>query len=307
MNLFARDLRKIFTEAVKREPYEGLLFSGGLDTSVMAAINPGVRCVTVSLEDKAEDMHYVRLLSDFFNLKPFIRKVGIEEAIESIPAVIKILRSFDPAIPNDLAAYFGIKQAKELGIKKLATGDGSDEIFAGYSFMRDIENLEGYIRRISSDMFFSSNIIGESMDVSIRQPFIDKEIVDFALQVPIDIKIRKENGEIFGKWILRKAFQDAMPDEIAWQSKRPLEYGSGMNALREIISDRVSGEEFKDNNYGVKFINKEHLYYYKIYKKVVGTISKPKKDEKQCPCCGTGLMLGSFHCKLCGYVLKILA
>lgn len=305
MNSFISDFKSMIKEAVKKEPYDGLLFSGGLDTSVLATINPMVQCVTVRLEDKADDKYYSELLSDSLGLKCYIRDLTVDEAIEKIPEVIKILNTFDPAIPNDLAAYFGIKQAKELGIEKLATGDGSDEIFAGYSFMKDLDDLNAYIRRISSRMFFSSNTIAEHFGVTMRQPFIDKEIVDFALGVSIDMKIRKENNELYGKWILRKAFEDEMPHEIAWQSKRPLEYGSGMTFLRKVITDKVTDEEFNDNGYGIKFINKEHLYYYKIYKNVVGDIPLSKENEKECPGCKTGMGKDAFHCQLCGYVYNI--
>ncbi|MCK5580146.1 MAG: hypothetical protein KAJ18_02620 [Candidatus Omnitrophica bacterium] len=303
MKSIINDLKTMLTHAIKKEPYDGLLFSGGLDTSVLAAVNPAVKYVSVCLEDKAEDLYYLEILSKFLNVKPVLRKVSVDEAIENIPEVIKILKSFDPAIPNDLAVYFGIKEAKKLGINKIATGDGSDEIFAGYSFMRDIENLTEYIQRISRNMFFSSNVLADSFDLNIRQPFMDKEIVNFALKVPNALKIREDNGDVWGKWILRKAFEDDMPDEITWQSKRPLEYGSGMNYLRDILSDKVSDEEFNNNQYGIKFLNKEHLYYYKIYKNVVGDIPKPKENEKQCPGCGAGMMQKSFHCKICGYVL----
>jgi asparagine synthase (glutamine-hydrolysing) len=54
----------------------------------------------------------------------------------------------------------------------------------------------------------------------------------------------------------------------------------------------------------VKFINKEHLYYYKIYREVIGEIPEPKKGQNSCPGCGTGIGKGNFHCKICGYVLN---
>lgn len=305
MNQFVKELRRIFTTAVRKESYDGLLFSGGLDTAVLAAIKPEVKCVTVTLEDKAEDTRYADLVSKSFDLKHFYRKVGIKEAIDAIPEVIRMLKSFDPAIPNDLAVYFGIQEAKKLGINKITTGDGSDEIFAGYSFMRGVADLSGYIERIASSMSFSSNVIADSLGIGIRQPFIDKEVVEFALEAPNELKICEDKGEVWGKWILRKAFEDMIPREIAWQSKRPLEYGSGMNYLRSVLSKKISEEEYKDNTYGIKFLNREHLYYYKIYRDVIGEIPKPKEGEKQCPGCGTGISQGGFHCKLCGHVINV--
>ena len=305
MKLIIEDLKKILTEATERNYYNGLLFSGGLDTSILAAINPRLRCVSVSLEAKAKDIHYSRLLSDFFNLEHFHREVSVDEAIESIPEVIKILKTFDPAIPNDLTVYFGLKEAKKLGITEIATGDGSDEIFAGYSFMERIKDLAGYIERISRNMFFSSNVLAESLGLKIRQPYIDKEVVDFALGIPVNLKIHRDNGKIWGKWILRKAFEDKLPHELAWQSKRPLEIGSGMTRLRNIISSRIPDSEFKKKQkaYPVKFFNKEHLYYYEIYRKEIGEIPVPKETQRPCPGCGRGLEIDAFHCGLCGHAL----
>ena len=301
MNGIIKNLKDKLLEAVKRNPYRGLLFSGGLDTSILVSINPKIVAITVSLGSCAEDISYSKSLSKFLNIEHFHKIVEIDEAIESIPKVIKILKSFDPAIPNDLVVYFGLSFAKNLGLDTVATGDGSDELFGGYSFMEDVADLAGYIQKISAEMSFSSNDIGEFFDIKIIQPFIDKEVIDFALKIPADLKIKEEDGKFIGKWILRKAFEDVLPKEIIWQSKRPLEYGSGMNRLRQIIADKVADEEFRENSSFVKFISKDHFYYYKVYKKVLGEIPKPKENEKQCPSCKAGIKLETFHCNVCGY------
>jgi asparagine synthase (glutamine-hydrolysing) len=303
MKKIDKDLKNMLDEIIKRNPYQGLLFSGGLDTSILAGLNSSVIAITVSLESWSDDIPYSESLAELLKMEHYHRRVSIDEAIEAIPETIRILKSFDPAIPNDLAVYFGLKFAKKLGIDRIATGDGSDELFGGYSFMRDIDDLEGYIKRIAEKMNFSSNDIGDFFGVRIIQPFIDKDIIDFVLHIPVDLKIRRYNGKIWGKWILRKAFEGTLPEDIVWQSKRPLEYGSGMNRLRQVVSDKVSNEEFKENTTFISFLNKEHYYYYKIYKEVVGEIPKPKADEKECPGCGAGMKKDGFHCGVCGYVL----
>lgn len=299
-------LKRKLIESVQRNKVPGLLFSGGVDTSILALLNPDARAVTVSLGSYGEDSHYAKLVAKSLKLKHDYRIVDVDEAIDSIPAVIKILKSFDPAIPNDLAVYFGLETIKEMGIKEIMTGDGADEIFAGYDFMRDMKELEKYIKRISSLMSFSSNEIGDFLGIKIKQPYIDKEFIDFALDIPLEFKIRKENGKVWGKWILRKAFEDDLHGEIVWQDKRPLEYGSGMSRLREIIASKIPDEEFreKSESYPVKFINKEHLYFYEVYRDVIGEIPAPKENEKACPYCSGGMGISSFHCKICGGVLN---
>lgn len=154
-------------------------------------------------------------------------------------------------------------------------------------------------------MVFNSNILGESMGIEIVQPYLDEKSLKFSLDIPVRLKIRNENGTLFGKWILRKAFEKDLPPEIIWQSKRPLEYGSGMTALREIISSKISDNEFEEKKslYPIRFLNKEHLYYYEIYKREVGTIPVPKTGEKPCPGCGAGMKQNASHCRVCGLVI----
>lgn len=298
------NLRETLRRAVERNRASSMLFSGGLDTSVLATLNPKILAITISLKTYGEDVKYAKLVAKNLKLKHFHRSVSIDEALEAIPEIIRILKSFDPAIPNDIAIYFGLKTALEWGVREIMTGDGSDELLAGYDFMMDMEELDKYIRRIASSMSFSSNTFGDFFDIKISQPYLDREFVEFVLDIPIRFKIREENGRFWGKWILRKAFQGVLPDDVVWQKKRPLEFGSGMTRLRKIISSRVSDEEFKENPFPIKFMNKEHFYYYKIFREVIGEIPLPADTQKSCLCCGAGMDYGAFHCRICGQVLN---
>ena len=310
MNPVALQLKKMLFEAVANSPANGLLFSGGLDSSILAFINPALKAITVSLKSSGEDIYYSNAAARLLNLEHFHRSIDVDEALAAIPKVIKILKTFDPAIPNDIVVYFGLKQAGEMGIGEVMTGDGSDELFAGYSFMQRIDNLKGYIERTARRMTFSSNAIGNFFGIKIRQPFLNKAFIDFSLGISTELKLKEQNGRLRGKWILRQAFEDTLSKEIIWQRKRPLEYGSGMTKIRKIISARVCDEEFAEANLytnnigaGIKFINKEHFYYYKIYRNVVGEIPRPKKEEKKCSDCGAGLKKQAYHCQVCGSVL----
>lgn len=302
-----KQLRERLKEAVKKNPAEALLFSGGLDSSILAFFCPGIKAVTVSLNFFGEDLKYAKLLVKSCSIEHYHKKIEIEEGICAIPEVIRILKSFDPAIPNDITCYFGLQFARDMGIKTVMTGDGADELFAGYSYMQDISNLASYIRRMSLSMTFSSNILGRFFDLQVKQPYLDEEFVDFSLKIPVESKLRQDKKAFIGKWILRKTFEKILPDGTIWQAKRPLEVGSGTSKLREIIASKINDDEFRQakNVYRVKFISKEHYYYYKMYRKEVGEIPGALPGEQVCPGCGTGLRKQSRHCKICGWTKKL--
>jgi asparagine synthase (glutamine-hydrolysing) len=303
-------LSKMLIEATRKTAAPNMLFSGGLDTSIIAAIlcrvySPSeVQAVTINLLSEGEDLQYSKELAQTLGFHHVQRSISIDEAIAAIPIVIKALGSFDPALPNDITAYYGLKTLAGMGLTSFMTGDGADELFGGYDFMKDIGDLYGYIKRITSHMSFSSNTLADSLGMDLRQPFLEKEVIEFALEIPNELRIREEKGTIHGKWVLRKAFEDLLPAKFVWQGKRPLEYGSGMTKLREIVSSMVSDEEFLNNPHPVRFFNKEHFYYYKVFSKVVGSIPGPKEGEKTCPGCGAGMSVTSFHCRICGHVLE---
>jgi len=306
-NFLIESLRENLKKAVEKNKVEGLLFSGGIDSSILAFLCPTAEAITVCLEHSGEDLNYAKRLASYLNIKHHCFLISVEEALNAIPRVIGILKTFDPAIPNDITVYFGLKFAKEKGMRSVMTGDGSDELFAGYSYMQSIRDLDGYIRKISSSLFFTSNVFSNFFKIDIIQPYLQREFVNFSLEIPVEFKIREDKGKLVGKWILRRAFENFLPEDIIWQNKRPLEQGSGTVKLRKIINSKISDDEFDKakKDLPVRFINKEHFYYYKIYREKIGEIPSPLPDEDVCPGCGAGIKKGSFHCRVCGWAKKL--
>jgi asparagine synthase (glutamine-hydrolysing) len=297
-------LRSKLTEAMERSRAEGILLSGGLDTSILAFVaRPSTGFTVVLKGSPAPDLVYSEKIAKLLGIQHKKMEFTTEEALATLPEVIKILKTFDLALPNDLSIYFALKLAKELTADSyqlsIMTGDGADELFAGYSYMAKLppEDLGRYIRRLSQNWHFSASELGRALGVEVRQPFLDEDFIRFALEISPELKV--QDG--VGKYILRKSFEDLIPAEIVWRRKEPIEYGSGSVKLHEVINNMVSDGEFQSvaSKVDIKFINKEHFFYWRIYNKVVGKIPKAKDNEIRCPCCGAGM--GTYHCRTCGF------
>ena len=298
-------LRRKLKEAVERSRADGMLLSGGVDTSILALIARPSRGFTVALEGaSASDLAYSEKVARLLGIQHKKMEFTAEEALATLPVIIKTLKTFDLALPNDLSIYFALKLARESGIRSIMTGDGADELFAGYAYMAELlpEDLDRYIRRLSQNWHFSANELGRALGVEIRQPFLDGDFVRFGLEIGPELKVKDGAG----KYILRKSFEDVLPPEIVWRRKEAIEYGSGSTKLHEIINNMVTDEEFQSamNEFDIKFINKEHLFYWRSYNQVVGEIPKARDDEISCPCCGAAM--GKYHCPTCGFSRPLL-
>ena len=294
------ELRDRLQEATERNKTDAILLSGGVDTSILAFVARPKIAFTVGLKDsQASDLVYAEKVASLLGIEHRKLEFSVEEALNTLPQVIRILRTFDLALPNDLSIYFGLQLARKNNAVSITTGDGSDELFAGYSYMAGLSprELGRYIRDLSKSWHFSASELGRSLGIEVKQPFMDKDFVRFALDINPELKVKGNKG----KYILRKSFEDLIPSEIVWRKKEPIEYGSGSTRLHNIIRDMVSDEEFQlaMKETGIKFINKEHFFYYRIYKRVVGEIPEAKRSENCCPCCGASI--GRMHCQICGF------
>ena len=112
-------------------------------------------------------------------------------------------------------------------------------------------------------------------------PFLDSGVKAFATtEIPFEFLVGKNETsgmeEVFGKFILRKAFEDSLPPEIVWRTKTPIEFGSGTTYLPKIYSGKISSEEFDEKKKmflerdRVRLRDPEQLHYYEIYRKSLG-------------------------------------
>lgn len=298
--------------SVKRNLSDGLLLSGGLDTAIIAYLMVKWRkpyCVTVALEGApAPDIPYAKLIVANLGLKHDLHYFGEEELNEAISATIRVLKTFDPMeVRNSAAAYVALKTAKDLGLKSVMTGDGGDELFAGYSFLfkHTPAQLDKALKKMWSKMTFSSIPMGKDLGVEVRPPFIDPQFRAFAEKIDVTLKVRKDRGQMWGKWVLRKAFEGIISKEVAWRVKAPLEVGTGTTTLPAFFDARITDAEFnrKKAEYlaeDVVIRDKEHLKYYEAFRSIHGIPGAVARGDKKCPDCGTGVAQDVTFCRTCG-------
>lgn len=302
---------KALGESVRRNLSDGLLLSGGLETTIIAYLasrwsKPG--CITVALTGApAPDINYAKLVASRLGLKHHVHYFGDDEVNEATRAVIRIMKSFDPMeIRNSVAIYIGLKVAKDQGMSTIMTGDGGDELFAGYSFLFGLskKQLDSALKRLWANMSFSSIYLANDLGIEVRLPYLDPAFKEQAIALDSGLKVKSEGGQVWGKWVLRKAFENIIPPEIAWRVKAPIEVGSGTTIFPQLYDSRLSDIEFAEkkqkylNQDGVVIRSKEHLFYYEIYREIIGV--PHKREGKACPDCGSSVKRGVSFCRTCG-------
>jgi len=307
------ELRQILEKAVERNLASALLLSGGLDTSILASMGSkyiSLKAFTVAFDEaEAPDLAYARQVAKHLGLEHVVHLFGRAEVFRTVPQVVETLRTFDPMmVRNDLAILVALKQVKKSNLTAVMTGDGCDELFAGYSFFFDCgeEQLRLELQKMWRVMGFSSPLLGKSLGVEVRFPFLDPEVKAFAMRLSPSNLVRGVKGHRQGKWILRKAFEEVLPKEVVWRVKTPIEYGTGTTVLPRIFDTVISDQEFcrKRKEYldkdRVALRDKEQLFYYEAYRAAVGVPSAEDPRAKSCPMCNSNVHEGGTYCRTCG-------
>jgi asparagine synthase (glutamine-hydrolysing) len=306
-------LRDLLEEAGKNNLAEGVLLSGGLDTSILAVIASkfvSLKSVTVAFQNSsAPDVEYAVLMANKLRLEHIIHVFNEDELYDAIAMVVKTMKSFDPMeIRNSVTIYVGLKVAKENGISTIMTGDGSDELLAGYSFLFGLERekLDLELKKMWNVMVFSSLPLAKTLGIEAKLPYLEQDFKDFAMKLDPQYKIQTENGRTYGKWILRKAFEKNLPREVAWRVKTPIEYGSGTTILPTFFNEKISDTEFdeKKRRYftqdKVTIRDKEQLFYYETYRSSIGVPHPTNLKGRTCPQCNTNITENATYCRTCG-------
>ena len=310
MDDFSKNLYKILEESCNSCKSNLIALSGGLDSSIIAYFlkQRKPNAVAVITEDfVSTDLTYCQMVSKEMQLPLTIYNVKTATILEAIEETIKILKNFnDIEIRNNVVMYLAIKWAKENGEKSIITGDGADELFAGYSFLinKPEEELEDEIKRVCSVMHFPTQKIGDALGISIESPFLNDAVVELSKKIPANLKVKNEKEKRWGKWILRKTFEKYIPQQIAWREKSPMQDGSGTTGLTNLFNSIIGEEKFVEKKLttekedGIIIRSRESMHYYEIFKKLFG-IPVDTQAKNTCPYCKHEVKNSKF-CRMCG-------
>ena len=307
------ELRREFYHAVKRNFAPCIVLSGGVDTSVITAVASlfsSLTGVTVASNAAAPDLPYAKEVAERFNMEHLVLTPAEEDLVNALERVIPVIRSFDPMeVHGSVVVYLALEKAKELGFNSVMTGDGGDELFAGYTFYFNLsyDELKCVLERTWQVMSFSSTYIGNYMQIKVLLPYLDESFKKFAMRIDTSLKIRRENGKTWGKWILRKAFENIVPHKVIWRDKIHVGAGSSIETTLPRIAEKIPESEFRqktkeyERRDSVTIKSKEHLLYYEIFRKHVGIPSELGDSDRRCPSCNAPLRdtLTKF-CRVCG-------
>ncbi len=287
-----RLIRKTFIESVKKrlladpEVPVGSFCSGGLDSSLVAAIAadeiPNLHTFVVGMQDDngdvSDDVKAARIAAKHIGSAHHELLFTEDEYYEALPIVIKKLESYDPSLVRcAVPCYFTCKLAADY-VTVVLTGEGADELFTGYHYMKhfptDKLNLEARrcIGNLHNINLQRADRMGMLFSLELRVPFLDVAMIDLAMKIPPELKIREHNGAKIEKWIFRKAFEGTgyLPDEILWRYKVQYTQGAGCESLGEKLANKqISQEEFekiKAENPQATINSREAAYYYKIFR-----------------------------------------
>ena len=310
MEEITKKLYQILEESCNLCESELIALSGGLDSSIISHFLRGkkVEGIAIISEDfVSTDLTYCQRISKETGIPLTIYNSTTSEILEAVENTIKILKNFnDIEIRNNVVMYLAIKWAKDNNKKSIITGDGADELFAGYNFLvnKSEKELESEIKRVCSVMHFPTQKIGKYLGIKIESPFLNQKVIEMANHIPSNLKVKEENGIKHGKWILRKTIENHIPEQIAWRKKSPMQEGAGTVGLTNLFESIINEEKYVEKKLTVEkkdqviIRSRESMYYYEIFKKFYGT---PVEDdvESKCPYCKHGTNNSKF-CRMCG-------
>lgn len=281
-------LEKAVTKRLMSDVPLGAFLSGGLDSSLIVALaqrnlSRPMHTFSVGMA-QSPDLQAARLVSRHVGTVHHEYVLTVDEVLARLPDIIRSLESYDrDLVRSAIPCYFTSRLASEQ-VKVILTGEGADELFAGYRYYKDIEDLDTVLHdELRRSVASLHNINLQRVDrltmahsIEGRVPFLDLEMIELGQEIPAHLKLR--GSPPVEKWILRKAFEDLLPHDIVWRKKAQFDEGSGTVDLLEQALERTMSEQeaaaYAAAHPAAELRCAEECYYHKIFMDV---FKKPER------------------------------
>ena len=225
-------------------------FSGGLDSSFLASLyDLQLITVTASREEKEWVEKAAKMLDR--DLEVFV--FNERDVKEVLPDVVLAIETTDPLqVSIAIPIYLSLRFAKELGYSQVVFGQGADELFGGYKKYESMDpatleqEMMDDVRNIGNENLVRDNKLAYSLEMKIITPYLQWDIIRAAISIPVDLKVRKEDGKIIRKYILRQIASKYMPKELAFRDKKAVQYST---KTTQILKKIAKSEKMKLEDY----------------------------------------------------------
>ena len=302
-------LQDALEQAVHRQlmsdvPY-GVLLSGGLDSSITSALAKKYSKNRIESDDQKQawypqlhsfavglvgspDLKAARIVADHIGSIHHEINFTIQEGLDAINDVIFHLETYDvTTVRASTPMYLMARVIKSMGIKMVLSGEGADEIFGGYLYFHKAPSPEEFhketVRKLEKLYQYDCLRANKSLaawGIEGRVPFLDKEFLDVAMRInPADKMINKEKME---KWVLRKSFENYLPQSVAWRQKEQFSDGVGydwIDSLKELVDKKITDKMFNNAKFTFPFqtpMSKEEFYYRSIFESHFPSVTAAK-------------------------------
>ena len=257
-----KDVEELLIKAIKKRIPKnqkvGVLFSGGIDSTIIAYLlkkyNIDFTCYTAKVNGgnikEASDLIYAKEIAQKYNFNLKIAQTTTQELEPIIQKVIELIEDRDYIkVSVALPFYLASQQAKKDKVKVIFSGLGSEEIFAGYRRHKKAKDankecLEG-LKILHTRDLYRDDVITMANNIEMRCPFLDKNLINYSLQIPVKYKISKD--KIRSKIILRDVSKDlGLNEKYAERQKKAAQYGSKFDKgiLRLAKDNNLSKQDY---------------------------------------------------------------
>lgn len=277
--------RDVLVDAVRRQLMAdvpvGVFLSGGLDSSLVAAIaaevyaEQGRQLQTFAVGTPGSpDLEAARRVAEHIGSHHRETTYTAQDALEALPDVVRAIESFDPGLVRSAVPNFFLARETAKHVKVVLTGEGADELFAGYDYLCDFTDPAELHRELVRTVESLHNLNLQRCDrvtmahgLEARVPFLDRATIAWALRLPPEVKLT--GPDIPEKKLLREAFEGWLPHDLLWRKKAEFGDGSGArDVLSEATEATISDAEFEDERDVISppLRTKEELAYYRIFR-----------------------------------------